>query len=80
MAEAKKSGRVPLKPPLEELSGSSHMTSKIIDPQNELSSNVRFAIPKTDAEVMQAQHSSVPETMAKSTKWDSQHLENVEPK
>ena len=48
------------------------MMSKIIDQlgqQNELSSNVRFTIPKTDAEVMQAQHSSVPKTTAKSTKW-----------
>ena len=52
-----------------ELSGSSHMTSKIIDQQNNLSSNTCFATPKTDAKVMQAQHSSVPETMAKSTKW-----------
>ena len=52
-----------------EFSGSSHMTSKIIDQQNELSSNIRFAIPKTDAEVMQAQQSLAPEFTAKSTKW-----------
>ena len=62
----------------EELSGSSHMMSKIIDQQNELSSSARFAIPKTNAEVMQAQHSLVPGTMAKSTKWAVNILENVE--
>ena len=45
------------------------MMSKIIEQQNKLPSNARFAIPKTDAEVMQAQHSLVPETTAKSTKW-----------
>ena len=48
----------------EELSGSSHMTLKILDQQNELPSDSCFAIPKTDAEVMQGRHSSARETTA----------------